>query len=142
MEVSARINQVDVSEVHARPGCGGPPGCVPGPGFSRQGRTHQRDGCFQFQFEAGPKFFRDNFDPGAESQASSGLDCGGRCPAAEPGKVLLLPARRDPQSWPTGGCTPSNGKSERRPVKIGPMNDWEVVIESGLTEGTAVSLNP
>jgi HlyD family secretion protein len=32
----------------------------------------------------------------------------------------------------------SNGKSERRPVKIGPMNDYDAVIESGLQEGAVV----
>jgi HlyD family secretion protein len=36
----------------------------------------------------------------------------------------------------------SNGKSERRTVKLGPMNDCESVVESGLQEGMAVSLNP
>ncbi len=36
----------------------------------------------------------------------------------------------------------SNGKSERRPVKIGSMNDCEAVIDSGLQEGMLVSLNP
>jgi HlyD family secretion protein len=35
-----------------------------------------------------------------------------------------------------------NGKRERRPVKTGAMNDCEVVIESGLQEGTIVSLVP
>jgi HlyD family secretion protein len=35
-----------------------------------------------------------------------------------------------------------NGKVERRPVKIGPMNDCEAVVESGLREGMVVSLNP
>ena len=35
-----------------------------------------------------------------------------------------------------------NGKLELRPVKIGPMNDNQVVIESGITEGTVVSANP
>jgi hypothetical protein len=35
-----------------------------------------------------------------------------------------------------------NEKSERRQVKIGPINDYEAVIESGLQEGTIVSLNP
>ena len=35
-----------------------------------------------------------------------------------------------------------NGRSELRPVKIGPRNDCEVVIESGLQEGMTVSLNP
>jgi multidrug resistance efflux pump len=35
-----------------------------------------------------------------------------------------------------------NGRSELRPVKTGPRNDWEVVIESGLQEGMTVSLNP
>jgi len=36
----------------------------------------------------------------------------------------------------------SNGKSELRPVKTGAMNDCEVVIESGLQDGTIVSLVP
>jgi HlyD family secretion protein len=36
----------------------------------------------------------------------------------------------------------ANGKSERRTVKIGPMNDCEAVIEAGIEEGTVVSLNP
>ena len=35
-----------------------------------------------------------------------------------------------------------NGKPERRPVKVGPMNDCDAVIESGLQEGTLVSLTP
>jgi HlyD family secretion protein len=36
----------------------------------------------------------------------------------------------------------SNGKLERRPIKIGPMNESDVVIESGVQEGTIVSLPP
>ena len=35
-----------------------------------------------------------------------------------------------------------NGRLEPRPVKIGPMNESEVVIESGLQEGMTVSLTP
>ncbi len=35
-----------------------------------------------------------------------------------------------------------NGRLEPRPVKIGPMNENEVVIESGLQEGMTVSLTP
>ena len=36
----------------------------------------------------------------------------------------------------------SNGKPERRPVKIGPMNESDAVIESGLQEGVVVFLDP
>jgi HlyD family secretion protein len=36
----------------------------------------------------------------------------------------------------------SNGKLERRSIKIGPMNESDVVIESGVQEGTIVSLPP
>jgi HlyD family secretion protein len=36
----------------------------------------------------------------------------------------------------------SNGKTEWRQVKIGPMNEFDVVIESGLSEGMQVSLSP
>jgi RND family efflux transporter MFP subunit len=36
----------------------------------------------------------------------------------------------------------SNGKAERRPVKTGPANDFDIVIESGLQEGMTVSLDP
>ncbi len=35
-----------------------------------------------------------------------------------------------------------NGRHENRAVKIGPMNECEVVIESGLQEGMTVSRNP
>lgn len=35
-----------------------------------------------------------------------------------------------------------NGKPIPRPVKVGALNDWEAVIESGLEEGMTVSLNP
>jgi hypothetical protein len=35
-----------------------------------------------------------------------------------------------------------NGKLERRLVKIGAMNESDAVIESGLQEGVAVSLDP
>lgn len=34
----------------------------------------------------------------------------------------------------------SKGKSERRAVKIGPMNEFDAVIESGLDDGTVVAL--
>jgi HlyD family secretion protein len=57
--------------------------------------------------------------------------------------VLLLPrhaiVQQNGQSW-TDVLT--NGKLERRPVKLGLINDYEAVIESGLQEGTIVSLNP
>ncbi len=35
-----------------------------------------------------------------------------------------------------------NGKSRLQPVKIGLMNECEAVVESGLEEGSTVSLNP
>jgi HlyD family secretion protein len=35
-----------------------------------------------------------------------------------------------------------NGKAKPQAVKIGPMNECEVVIESGIREGLTVSLNP
>ena len=35
-----------------------------------------------------------------------------------------------------------NGKSEPREIRVGLMNDCEAVVESGLEEGMAVSLNP
>jgi HlyD family secretion protein len=35
-----------------------------------------------------------------------------------------------------------NGKSKLQPVKVGSMNECEAVIESGLAEGSTVSLNP
>ena len=35
-----------------------------------------------------------------------------------------------------------DGRSELRPVKVGPRNDCDVVIESGIREGMTVSLNP
>lgn len=36
----------------------------------------------------------------------------------------------------------TDGRTELRPVKTGPMNEFEVVIESGLEEGMTVSRNP
>lgn len=36
----------------------------------------------------------------------------------------------------------ANGRFELRPVKIGPMNECEAVVESGLQEGMTVSLIP
>jgi multidrug resistance efflux pump len=36
----------------------------------------------------------------------------------------------------------TDGRTELRPVKTGPMNELEVVIESGLEEGMTVSRNP
>jgi HlyD family secretion protein len=36
----------------------------------------------------------------------------------------------------------ADGRPELRPVKIGPMNDCEAVVASGLQEGTKVSLAP
>ncbi len=35
-----------------------------------------------------------------------------------------------------------NGGLELRPVKLGPMNECEAVVESGLQEGMTISLNP
>jgi HlyD family secretion protein len=57
--------------------------------------------------------------------------------------VLLLP--REAVTIENGQASvmiPINGKPERRPVKIGPMNDNEVVIESGLDEGAFVQRHP
>ncbi len=36
----------------------------------------------------------------------------------------------------------ANGRTEMRPVKIGPMNECEAVVEAGLEEGVTVSLSP
>lgn len=57
--------------------------------------------------------------------------------------VLLLP--REAVVFPQGQPMVEvilDGRSELRPVKLGPMNDCEVVIASGLDEGTAVSRYP
>ncbi len=35
-----------------------------------------------------------------------------------------------------------NGKSKLQPVKVGSMNECEAIIESGLKEGSIISLNP
>jgi HlyD family secretion protein len=57
--------------------------------------------------------------------------------------VLILPRQaiiqRNGQSFV---AVLVNGTSERRAVKIGPMNDCDAVIEAGLRDGTVVSLNP
>ena len=37
---------------------------------------------------------------------------------------------------------PGNGRPELRPVKLGPRNDCEVVVESGIQEGLTVALHP
>ena len=59
------------------------------------------------------------------------------------GNVLLLPREAviNERGQPEVAVL-ANGRSERRPVKTGPMNDCEVVIESGLTDGTLVCLSP
>jgi len=57
--------------------------------------------------------------------------------------VLLLP--REAVRIESGQAlvmAPVNGKPEQRSVKIGPMNDSEVVIESGLDEGAIVLRHP
>jgi multidrug efflux pump subunit AcrA (membrane-fusion protein) len=57
--------------------------------------------------------------------------------------VLILPREavvlRNPQAMVE---VLENGNSKPRQVKIGFINDCEVVIESGLKEGMIVSLNP
>jgi hypothetical protein len=35
-----------------------------------------------------------------------------------------------------------NGRTKLQPVKIGPTSECEVVVESGISEGAVVSLNP
>jgi HlyD family secretion protein len=57
--------------------------------------------------------------------------------------VLMLP--RSAILWEDGQAAVevvSNGKQEHRPVKIGEMNDYDAVIESGLKEGEVVARNP
>jgi len=36
----------------------------------------------------------------------------------------------------------SNGRSDVREIKTGPVNECEIIIESGIDEGTTVALNP
>jgi hypothetical protein len=35
-----------------------------------------------------------------------------------------------------------NGKAKLQPVKLGAMNEYEAIVESGIREGVMVSLNP
>jgi HlyD family secretion protein len=58
-------------------------------------------------------------------------------------RVLLLPRSAViRESGQTAVEVVSNGKHERRRVTIGPMNDCDTVIESGLQEGEVVASNP
>jgi RND family efflux transporter MFP subunit len=59
------------------------------------------------------------------------------------GNVLILP--REAIAIRNGQAMVEileNGKLKLQPVKIGSMNDCEAVIESGLKEGNTVTLNP
>jgi HlyD family secretion protein len=59
------------------------------------------------------------------------------------GNVLLLPREAVKVENGQGSVTVAvNGKTERRPVKIGPMNDSVVVIQAGLEEGAVVQRHP
>ncbi len=143
MEVSARINQVDVSEVR--------------PGQDAEVRLDAYpDLVFPGKVERISAMAVTSSNSKRVRNFSVTISIHGQNPRLLPDltaavdvqlqsleSVLLLPReavirnRGQPEV-----ALLSNGKSERRPVKIGPMNDWEVVIESGLTEGMAVSLNP
>jgi len=143
MEVSARINQVDVSQVH-----------------TGQDAEVRLDAYPDLVFPGKV----DRISAMAISSSSSKrirhfsvtIPIGGENPRLLPDltaavdiqlqrmdNVLLLPREAiiNDSGRPEVAVL-SNGRSERRPVKLGPMNDCEVMIESGLTEGTIVSLNP
>jgi HlyD family secretion protein len=58
-------------------------------------------------------------------------------------KVLIVPREAiiDQNQQPFVEVS-TKGKTEKRTVKIGAMNDCEAVIDSGLQEGMVISLNP
>jgi multidrug resistance efflux pump len=58
-------------------------------------------------------------------------------------KVLVLPREAIvSQNGETAVMVMRNGDMEKRAIKIGTMNEYEAVIESGVEEGTVVARNP
>ena len=143
MEVSARINQVDVSQVHT--------------GQDAEVRLDAYpDLVFPGKVDRISAMAISSSNSKRIRHFSVTIPIGGENPRLLPDltaavdiqlqrmdNVLLLPREAiiNDSGRPEVAVL-SNGRSERRPVKLGPMNDCEVMIESGLTEGTIVSLNP
>jgi HlyD family secretion protein len=143
MKVSASINQVDVAKLHV--GQSAEIRLDAYPDLSFKGKVEQINSIASSDSDSkkihlftviisiqgqNPKLLPD---------LSSAVDI---CLESLDG-VLMLPRhaifQQDGKSWTE---VLMNEKLERRQVKLGSVNDYEAVIESGLQEGTIVSLNP
>lgn len=143
MKVSAPVNQVDVAQLHA--------------GQSAEVRLDAYpDMVFSGKVERISAMCSSNSDSKQIRFFSATISIQGKDPKLLPDltaavdvhlqllkDVLVLP--RQAVIGKNGQASVeilANGKSERRNVNIGPMNEFEAVAESGVQEGMLVSLDP
>jgi len=143
MQVSARVNQVDVWEVRA--------------GQAAEIRLEAYpELVFPGKVERISAMSTTSSNSKRIRYFSTAISIQGRNPKLLPDLTAAVDVRLQDRDnvllLPREAVTIENGqasvtiavkeKSERRPVKIGPMNDSEVVIESGLDEGALVQRHP
>ena len=142
MQVTAGINQVDISEAYI-----GQPAEIrldAYPTMVFPGRVERITAIGIARNSKRIRFFSAIISiQGSDPRLLPGLTAAADLQLDTAKDVLMLPreavAIRDGQAMVE---VLENGKPKLQPIKTGLMDDCEVVIESGLKEGTTVSLNP
>jgi HlyD family secretion protein len=143
MQVAARINQVDLGQVRVGQSAeirldAYPELLFPGKVEQISAIVTPGSGSKRIRYFSATVSIK-----GASPKLLPDLTASVDIPVQSLDKVLMLP--RTAVSWEKNQAVVevlSNGKTERRPVKTGPMNDFDAVIKSGVSEGTVVALGP
>lgn len=143
MQVSARINQVDVAQVRAGQSAEIRLDAYPELVFPGKVERISAMGTSSSNSKRIRHFFAIVSIQGGNPRLLPDLTASVDVQLQQLGNVLLLPR----EAVVTQGGRSAvevllNGRSEQRAVKIGPISDCDAVVESGLQEGTLVSLNP
>jgi len=143
MQVTARLNQVDVSKVHV--GQAAEVLLDAYPDLSFPGKVERISAISTAsQYSRRIRYFAAVISiQGSNPKLLPDLTAAVDVQLQVRKNVLLLP--REAVVMQQGQAmveVPGNGRSELRPVRLGPRNECEVVIESGLQEGVSVSLHP
>jgi HlyD family secretion protein len=143
MQVTARINQVDISQVYA--GQGVEIRLEAYPDLAFQGKVENLSAIgMRSDYIKRIRYFTVTVSiQGSNPKLLPDLTAIVDFQLENAKNVLILP--REAVSIRNGQAMVEvleNGKSKLQPVKIGAMNDCETVVESGLKEGNVVALNP
>jgi HlyD family secretion protein len=143
MRVQASINEVDISKVYAGQSAEIRLDAYPGLTFPGKVESTSAVGTAS-EYSKRIRYFSAIISiQGSNPKLLPGLTAAADLDIGSVKNVLLIPREavlfRQDQAF---AAVVNEGNSELRPVKIGQMNECEVIVESGLQEGDKIALNP